>query len=65
MQRKEWEEEVAKLTFSHLGRKPRLGRPISEIQIDAEKVAAAMAETYGTDDIVEIINMSRWRGGSP
>ena len=59
---KELEKEIAELTLSYLGKKPRHGRSIS--QINAEKVARAMVETYGTDDIVEIINASRWRGGS-
>lgn len=63
MLRKEMEKEIAELTLSYLGKKSRHGRYIS--QINAEKVAQAMVETYGTDDIVEIINASRWRGGSP
>jgi metal-responsive CopG/Arc/MetJ family transcriptional regulator len=63
MIRKEVEKEIAELTLSYLGKKPRHGHSIS--QINAEKVAQAMVEAYGTDDIVEIIDASRWRGGSP
>lgn len=63
LRRKEQEKEIAELTLSYLGRKPRHGR--NTAQIDAEKVAQAMVETYGTNDIVEIINASRWRGGNP
>jgi len=59
LHRKEREREIAELTFSYLGKKPQHGRSISEIRINAEKVAQAMVETYGTDDIVEIINASR------
>ena len=61
---RERERQIAELTLSYLGREPRPSRPISEIQIDAGKVAQAMVETYGTSDIIEIINASRGRGGS-
>ena len=53
---------IAELTLSYLGRELPPSRPISEIQIDAGKVAQAMTETYGTSDIIEIINTSRGRG---
>ncbi len=59
---KELENEIAELTLSYRGKEHRPATSIS--QINAEKVAQAMVETYGTDDIVEIINASRWRGGS-
>jgi len=59
---KEQERRIAELTLSYLGKEPRPSRPISEIQIDAGKVAQAMTETYGTSDIIEIINTSRGRG---
>jgi metal-responsive CopG/Arc/MetJ family transcriptional regulator len=60
---REQERQIAELTLSYLGREPRPSRPISEIQIDAGKVAKAMVETYATSDITEIINTSRGRGG--
>lgn len=52
---------IAELTLSYWGRELPPSRPISEIQIDAGKVAQAMTETYGTNDIIEIINTS-WKG---
>ena len=61
---REQEQQIAELTLSYLGKEPRPSRPISEVQIDAGKVAQAMVETYGTSDIIEIINASRGRGGS-
>lgn len=61
---REQEQQIAELTLSYLGREPRPSRPISEIQIDAGKVAQAMAETYGTSDIIEIINALRGWGDS-
>jgi len=63
LRRERWEKRIAELTLAYLGEKPCVGHSISEIKVDAEKVARAMIETYGTDDIIEIINMSRWRGG--
>ena len=63
LRREKWEKRIAELTLAYLGEKPRIGQSISEIKVDAEKVAKAMIKTYGTDDIIEIINMSRWRGG--
>jgi metal-responsive CopG/Arc/MetJ family transcriptional regulator len=56
---REQERRIAELTLSYLGKESRPSRPISEVQIDAGKVAQAMVETYGTSDIIEIINASR------
>jgi len=61
---KEQARQIAEMTLSYLGRELPPGRPISEVQIDAGKVAQAMAETYGPSDIIEIINASRGRGDS-
>lgn len=63
LRRERGEKKIAELTAMYLGAKPRVGRSISEIEVDAEKVAKAMIQTFGTDDIIEIINRSRWRGG--
>jgi len=59
---KQDQKKIAELTLAYLGRKPRPGRAPSDIQIDSEKVAQAMAEVYGTDDMVKIVNMVRGRG---
>ena len=59
---KEQGRQIAELTLSYLGKEPRPSRPVSEIQIDAGKVAQAMTETYGTSDIIEIISASRGWG---
>jgi metal-responsive CopG/Arc/MetJ family transcriptional regulator len=59
---REQERRIAELTLWYLGKEPRPSCPISEVQIDAGKVAQAMFETYGTSDIIEIINASRGRG---
>lgn len=64
LRHREQERRIAELTLSYLGKEPRPSRPISEIQIDARKVAQAMVATYGTSDIIDIINASRWRGGN-
>ena len=49
---REQEQQNAELTLSYLGKEPCPSYPISEIQMDAGKVAQAMTETYGTSDII-------------
>lgn len=56
------DKRIAKAIFAYMGRPMPPLHPLRESPIDWEKVSQAMIETYGTDDAVEIINMSRQRG---
>ena len=59
VQRRGLEREIARATLARLGRKMPTNRSIDDIEIDADKVAKAIAETFGTDDPVKIVNMVR------
>jgi len=61
VQRRGLEREIARATLTRLGRKMPTNRSIDNIEIDADKVAKAIAETFGTDDPVKIVNMVRNR----
>jgi hypothetical protein len=50
VQRRAVEREIAKATLARLGREMPTNRSIDDIEIDADKVAKAIAETFGTDD---------------
>ena len=53
------EQAIADLTLSCLGRPPCSPHPLRESPIDANAVAQAVTETFGTDDAVEIVNLLR------
>ncbi len=57
IQRRNLEREIAKATLARLGREIPTSHSIDDIEIDAEKVAKAIVETFGTDDPVKIVNM--------
>ncbi len=59
VQRRAVEREIAKATLARLGREMPTNRSIDAIEIDANRVAKAIAETFGTDDPVKIVNMVR------
>jgi len=59
VQRSNLEKEIAKATLARLGREMPTNRSIDDIELDADKVAKAIAETFGTDDPVKIVNMVR------
>ena len=61
IQRRSLEREIAKATLARLGREVPTNRSIDDIEIDANKVAKAIAETFGTDDPLRIVNMVRNR----
>jgi len=61
VQRRAVEREIAKATLARLGREMPTNRSIDDIEIDADKVAKAIAETFGTDDPLKIVNMVRNR----
>ncbi len=61
IRRRNLEKEIARATLARLGREMPASRSIDDIEIDAEKVARAIAETFGTDDPVKIVNMVRNR----
>lgn len=47
--------------LARLGRKVPTNRSIDDIEIDENKVAKAIAETFGTDAPLKIVNMVRNR----
>ncbi len=55
---------IAELTLAYLGREPEELEDADQIEIDSDRIAQAIAEKYGTDDIVEIIDRVRGRGGT-
>jgi metal-responsive CopG/Arc/MetJ family transcriptional regulator len=61
VQRRGLAREIAMATLARLGREMPTNRSIDNIEIDANKVAKAIAETFGTDDPLEIVNMVRNR----
>ena len=61
VQRRAVGREIAKATLARLGREVPTNRSIDDIEIDADKVAKAIAETFGTDDPLKIVNMVRNR----
>jgi hypothetical protein len=61
VQRRAVEREIAKATLARLGREMPTNRSIDDIEIDADKVAKAIAETFGTDDPLKIVDMVRNR----
>ena len=61
VQRRGLAREIAMATLARLGREIPTNRSIDNIEIDANKVAKAIAETFGTDDPLEIVNMVRNR----
>lgn len=54
------QRRIAELTLTYLGRKPE-ERP-EDSDLDPDRLAQAIAEHYGTEDIVEIIEGLRGRG---
>jgi len=61
VQRRRLEREIARATLARLGREMPTNRSIDDIEIDADKVAKAIADTFGTNDPVKIVNMVRNR----
>jgi AbrB family looped-hinge helix DNA binding protein len=57
-------KRIAELTLAYLGRDPEELADADQIEIDSDKIAQAIADKYGTDDIVEIIDRVRGRGGT-
>ena len=61
VQRRGLAREIAMATLARLEREIPTNRSIDDIEIDANKVAKAIAETFRTDDPLEIVNMVRNR----
>lgn len=59
IQQRNLENEIAKAMLARLGRKVPTNRSIDDTEIVANKVAKAIAETFGTDDPFRIVNMVR------
>jgi len=55
------QHRIAELTLAYLGRTPQ--QRVEDADLDADRIAEAIAEHYGTEDIVEIIEGLRGRGG--
>jgi hypothetical protein len=49
---------IGQLTLKQLGITP-LNQPIAQFQLDADEVATALTQTYGSDDVVAIIRKER------
>ncbi|HEM62135.1 MAG TPA: AbrB/MazE/SpoVT family DNA-binding domain-containing protein [Chloroflexi bacterium] len=55
------QRRIAELTLAYLARTRDQGQ--EDADLDADRIAQAIAEHYGTEDIVEIIEELRGRGG--
>ncbi len=58
------QRRIAELTLAYLGRKLEQHPEDSDTELDSDGIAQAIADHYGTDDILEIIDGVRGRGGS-
>ena len=58
------EKRIAELTLAYLGRKLEQHPEDSDTELDSDRIAQAIADHYGTDDILEIMDRMRGRGGS-
>jgi hypothetical protein len=56
---------IAELTRRLLKRRGLLVRDDEDTELDTEELARALAEAFGTDDAVEIVERCRQRGMPP
>jgi AbrB family looped-hinge helix DNA binding protein len=64
VQPRDAEKRTAELTLAYLGREAQAQGGDQPPGIDPGKIAQALSDLYGTDDMVQIVDRVRGRGGS-
>jgi AbrB family looped-hinge helix DNA binding protein len=58
------EKRIAELTLAYLGREAQAQSGDQPPGIDPDTIAQALSDLYGTEDMVQIVDRVRGRGGS-